>query len=208
MNERNEQWLEKVRRIQALARTGLTYGTGPYDLERYQELDQLSMELMADLGQRPVETLETLLVREPGYQTPKTGVRCMIFDGDRFLMVRDKEDERWAPPGGWCDIGFRPSEIAALEVQQEAGLEVAVTRLLAVYASRFHGHLPRSEHIYKLFFQCEITGGELRPGLETSEVAYFHRNELPPLSADKITPIEIHQCFELKADPALPAYFD
>lgn len=202
MNERNDLWLEKVRRIQALARTG------PYDLERYQEIDQLSMQLMADLGQRPVATLETLLVREPGYQTPKVGVRCMIFDGDHLLMVRDKEDSNWAPPGGWGDIGFSPSEIAAMEVLQEAGLEVAVTRLLAVYDSRRHGHPPRPEHIYKLFFQCEITGGELHPGLETSEVVWFHRDKLPDLSLDKVTEEEIQQCFELKDSPGLPAYFD
>jgi len=37
-------------------------------------------------------------------------------------------------------------------------------------------------HAYKLLFLCAITGGEARTSHETSDVAFFAPDELPPLS--------------------------
>jgi hypothetical protein len=46
-----------------------------------------------------------------------------------------------------------------------------------------HGHTPPHPfYVYKMFFLCEITGGEPRPSLETSEIAFFAEDELPDLS--------------------------
>lgn len=208
MNARNQKWLETTRRIQALARNGLSYGEGLFDLERYEEMDHLSTQLIADLGEESVESLPGLLTRELGYQTPKIGVRGMIFEGETLLMVQEKRDQLWAPPGGWADIGFSPAQITAVEVKEEAGLEVKVDRLLALYDGRLHEHPPRPEHIYKLFFLCQITGGNLQTGLETQAVQYCSIHNLPPLAPDKVTTQQIHQCYEISKDPNRPAFFD
>jgi ADP-ribose pyrophosphatase YjhB (NUDIX family) len=67
------------------------------------------------------------------------------------------------------------------------------------------GHV---DSIYKLFFICELTGGSPCASDETSEVAFFSRHELPPLSLGRSTPAQIDMMFRHAEHPELPAEFD
>ena len=42
------EWLEWAKRIQALSQTGLTYSKDIYDIERYEELRKISVEIMSE----------------------------------------------------------------------------------------------------------------------------------------------------------------
>ena len=55
---------------------------------------------------------------------------------------------------------------------------------------------------------CELTGGQSRPRLETTEVGFFERTALPELSGGRITTAQISAMFEYAAQRHLPTAFD
>jgi heat shock protein HspQ len=60
-----------------------------------------------------------------------------------------------------------------------------------------------------MFFLCEITGGDLRTGPETSEVAFFAEHELPAeLSTRRVLHPQLRRMFEHMRDGDLPTEFD
>lgn len=194
-----QHWFfEKLKRIQALAKAGLNFSENVYDLERFEELHQLSLEMMAHLSDEKPEKLQLFYEGTTNYPTPKVDVRAVVFKEDKLLMVREKTDGLWSLPGGWADIGFSPSEVAVKEVQEESGLEVQSIRLLAVLDRSRHAHPPSVFYIYKLFILCKLTGkGELRPGSEIEDVAYFSPLALPTLSKGRITQEQIQLMVQL-----------
>ena len=111
-------------------------------------------------------------------------------------------------PGGWADVNESPSEAVSREVLEESGYQTRVVKLLALYDRNRHGHPPFPFHVYKLFFQCEIVGGDPKTSLETQDVAFFHRARLPELSLTRVTPSEIKRIFELHRHPELSSEFD
>ena len=147
-------WLELAKRLQAMAQSGLAYCNNPYDKERYEELRDISADIMASHTDMDGELVKNLFCNETGYQTPKVDIRGVVFQENKILMVREKLDGAWALPGGWADIGFTPGEIAAKEIMEEAGLEVKPIRLLAVYDKKCHPHPPSPYHVYKMFILC------------------------------------------------------
>jgi ADP-ribose pyrophosphatase YjhB (NUDIX family) len=204
-------WLLWAREMQALAQTGLTFTRDQYDRDRYQQLQTLAARIMAQHSALDVQDFETLFGRQTGYATPKLGVRGAVFRDDRILLVRETADEhRWSMPGGWADVNESPAEGVAREVREEAGLEVRPYKLAAVWDRARHPHT-RSHpfHVWRLFFLCDITGGELRTGPETSEAAFFAEHELPAdLSTSRVLLPQIERMFEHRRQPELPTDFD
>ena len=103
-----------------------------------------------------------------------------------------------------------PSESVIREVREEAGLDVRVRKLAAVYDRARQGHTPPHPfHVYRLFFICDVVGGAPRAGLETSEVAFFGENEIPQdLSVARVLPHQIRRMFEHARDKDLLTDFD
>jgi hypothetical protein len=67
------------------------------------------------------------------------------------------------------------------------------------FADGFFGHIfvTNSPNICKSdFFWCEIIDGELTPSIETPEVGFFGRDELPPISTARVTEEQIQQFFD------------
>jgi hypothetical protein len=71
-----------------------------------------------------------------------------------------------------------------------------------------HPHPPSPFHIYKMFIQCEIIGGQPMKGVETSAVEFFAENKLPPLSIARNTQTQIEMIFKHLYNPKEPVYFD
>jgi len=189
--------LEYIKRIQALAQSGLAYSDNHYDIERYEELRAISVEMAALMADTPVEKIRGLFDGEEGYQTPKLDVRGVILRDGRMLFVREKIDGFWTLPGGWADIGLGPRENVIKEVREEAGLEVAPLRLLAVIDKKFHPHPPSPWHTWKLFILCSDPGSEPKPGPETLDARFFGPDEIPRLSLTRITPGQVDMMFRL-----------
>ncbi|MNJ36998.1 hypothetical protein D3C77_318030 [compost metagenome] len=202
------KWLEWAKQIQALAQTGLAYTKDVYDAERYELLREISVDILDSYTTVDREIIELSFANERGYATPKVDIRGVVFKDNKVLLVREKHDGGWALPGGWGDIGLSPSEVAVKEIKEEAGYEVRPVRLLAVLDKKFHQHPPEPYHVYKIFIQCEIVGGEAAAGLETNGVAFYEENHLPQLSLQRNTEEQIKTMFGFLRNPDQPTIVD
>ncbi len=201
------KWLEIAHQLQSIAQAGLTYTENKYDVERYEQILQLSKEITADHSDIGMEKLDHIYDLEEGYLTPKVDVRAVVCRDDKLLMVKEDTDGRWALPGGWADVGLTASEVVVKEAREESGLEVRVEKLLAVLDKKCHPHPPELYYVYKIFFHCHEVGGALATGIETSETGFFGRYELPELSTDRNTKSQIELIFSLLDNPR-DTYFD
>ena len=207
--QQDPAWLTWTKRIQAIAQTGLTFTRDHYDHERYEELQEISAEMMAaGSGIADTQKVLDLFRKEEGYATPKIEVRGAVVRGEEILLVREREDGGWTLPGGWADVGESPSAMVIREVKEESGYDVRPSKLAAIFDRNKHPHPPQPVHAYKLFFLCDLVGGEATPSFETPEVAFFRREALPRLSAARITAFQIEHMFEHAAHPELPTTFD
>ncbi|WP_336786474.1 NUDIX hydrolase [Paenibacillus sp. MMO-177] len=195
------KWLEWAKQMQAIAQTGLTYATDVYDIERYEALRQMSIEILAEYTSVSHEQIALAFASDKGYATPKTDIRAVVFRDNKILLVREKMDGGWSMPGGWSDIGYSPKEIAVKETKEEAGYDTAAVRLLAVLDKKFHHHPPSPYHVYKMFILCEIIGGQAEAGVETSDVGFFGIDELPELSIERNTAEQVRLMFEYLQNP-------
>ena len=75
----NYNWLDMAKRLQAVAQAGLEYSENKYDIDRYQQIRQLSTEIMHDFTDLDMDKLVGVFASEKGYQTPKVDVRGVVF---------------------------------------------------------------------------------------------------------------------------------
>jgi ADP-ribose pyrophosphatase YjhB (NUDIX family) len=202
------KWLEWARRLDALARNGLTFAESPYDIERYTEIRRLAAEMIAWGSEVEMGRVLDLLTRGAGYATPKVDVRGVVFREGKILLVREASDGLWTLPGGWADVGDSPAEAVVREIREESGYLTRPTKLLALLDRNRHGHPPHLDHIYKVFIRCEILGGAPTISHETLAVEFFAEAEIPELSLTRIMPAQIARMFEHERHPDLPADFD
>lgn len=202
------KWLEWAKLLQSIAQAGLTYSKDIYDIERFEQIRDISVDILAQYTDIDHQKIQDLFTNESGYATPKVDIRAVVFKDEKILMVRENQDGYWALPGGWGDIGFTPSEVAVKEVKEEAGLDVKATKLIAVLDKKCHPHPPSAYYVYKMFIQCEIVGGQLQQGIETSEVAFFSEDTLPPLSVARNTLSQIQLAFQHLHNPQTPVQLD
>ena len=203
------KWMHWAGRLQSIAQNGLHYAENAYDVERYQSIHQIAAEIMEAGSGTDQKKILTVFSAQTGHATPKVDVRGVAFKEKKILLVKEKADGGWTIPGGWADPNETPSEAVSREVFEESGFRVKPVKLMAVYDRTLHGHEPPHPfRIYKLFFLCEIRGGEPKPSPETLEVAFFGREEIPPLSMGRTTPSQISRFYEHLDQPGLPADFD
>lgn len=195
------KWLDIAQNLQSIAQAGLTYTENKYDVERYEQIMQLSKEIIVDHSGINMEKLDNLFKLETGYLTPKVDVRGVIFRGDKILLVKETLDGKWSLPGGWADVGLTASEVVEKEVREESGLKVKTLKLLAVFDKKCHPHPPEIYYVYKMFFLCQEVSGEMQIGIETSAIDFFGIDDLPELSTNRNTKSQIVQMFQLKANP-------
>src|ERR1700744_5207569 len=127
------QWLEWNKRLQAIAQNGLTFARDVYDIERYTEIRQIAAEMLAAGSGLAPHVVNGILGRDDGYATPKVDVRGVVFREDKLLLVRERSDGKWTLPGGWADVCASPAENVVREIQEEAGFQTEVIKILAVF---------------------------------------------------------------------------
>ncbi|MFC5732570.1 NUDIX hydrolase [Cytobacillus gottheilii] len=204
----SHKWLEWAKKIQSLSQAGLTFSKDVYDIERFEELRKISAEIMEEYTGLEMQKIKDLFTNETGYQTPKLDVRGVVFKDDKILMVREKIDDRWSLPGGFCDIGLSPKENIVKEIKEESGYDVIPTKLLALLDMNKHPHPPQPYHYYKLFIQCEIVGGYATVGVETKGIDFYFEDNLPNLSLNRNTESQIKLLFDFLRNSDKEAIID
>lgn len=202
-------YFEKIKRIQTLAEIGLEHSPNSFDKERYLELRQISLEMMKQMTDVPIEKIVPVIEEKNGYKTPKVDVRAVVFnENGQILLVQEKADNCWAMPGGWSDISYSPAEVAEKECMEEAGLKVKAVKLLAVMDKQKQNMPPAFEYVYKIFLQCKKEGNKLSTGSETDDVGWFHENNLPKLSTPRNTLKILEMMFEFYRGERNEPYFE
>lgn len=205
-----ENWLHWSKKLQAISQIGRTYSQNPYDIERYDEIEQIALAMLSEASGLEPGQLKNLFIPPVGYVTPKVDLRAAVFNADNhILLVKEASDGLWTLPGGWADVSEPPSLGIEREVREESGYKVKTRKLAAVLDRSEHPHEPPFPyHIYKHFFICNLIGGEAQTSHETSAVSFFPRDQIPPLSISRVLPDQIELMFEHHLHPELPTVYD
>lgn len=204
----NEKWLQWASKLQSIAQAGLTFSSGQYDLDRYEQIRTLSVEIMQEYTGISHEKVRDLFAGETGYQTPKVDIRAAVIKDNKILMIREKADGAWALPGGWADVNSSVSESAVRECLEEAGAVVVPKRIIAVQHANKHNNSMFPYSIYKIFVECDLVEANFRENTETLESGFFEPGNLPALSVSRNTGEQIKMCFEAKKHKLFEPVFD
>ena len=204
----NDKWLDFAIRIQSIAQAGLLYGKDQYDKERYGELRKIAAEMISEKTDISVEKVYDLFCNETGYQTPKVDTRAAVFMDDKILLVHENNGT-WSLPGGWCDVDQSIASNTEKEVKEEAGFTVKAEKLIAVQDWRKHNVTNYAYGVVKAFVMCRYESGNFEENIETTEIAFFGKDEIPDhLAVEKCTREQILMCFEAYEKPEMPTLFD
>jgi ADP-ribose pyrophosphatase YjhB (NUDIX family) len=203
-----EKWLEWASKLQSIAQAGLTYSENQYDIDRYQQIRTLSVEILHEYTEISHEKIRDIFASETGYQTPKVDIRASVFKDNKILLVREKIDGAWSLPGGWADVNSSVGESAVRECIEEAGAHVKPRRIIAIHQADKHYDFPYPYTIYKIFVECELIENNFTDNTETLEAGFFPFDTLPPLSVERNTPEQIQMCFNAKKLKIFETIFD
>lgn len=204
----NDKLLEWAIKIQSIAQSGLAYCKDVYDKERYEELRNIAAEIISQKTDISVEKAKGLFCSETGYQTPKIDTRAAVFQNGKILMVHENNG-MWSLPGGWCDVDQSVASNIIKEVKEETGLSVSVKKLIAVQDWRKHNVCNYIYGVIKVFMMCNLIGGTFAENIETTEIQYFNRDELPNnIATEKTTKEQILMCFDAYENKYWNTQFD
>ena len=184
-----------IQRLLSITETGLAFSRDEFDRERYLELRQLLGHLLADWSDLDGKELTELLRPTDFYATPLIDVRAVLVRDGKVCLVKGKNENTWALPGGFCEVGLSPKENIVKEVQEETGFNVSVSRLLAIFdTNKFQF---QSKQYAKLVFECQIEDGDFQPNTEIEELDFFDIQSLPELSSKRTTKEQLEILWEI-----------
>jgi 8-oxo-dGTP pyrophosphatase MutT (NUDIX family) len=113
-----------------------------------------------------------------------TGTRVLARDdAGRLLLIRRRDDGRWALPAGAMDLGESISACAARELREETGLIADSLTLVAMHTGPEFTRRNVFGDTYQFFavvFRVDAWHGELiRSTDETVDAAFFPDDALP-----------------------------
>ncbi len=112
----------------------------------------------------------------------------VVNDQGEVLLHRRSDNSLWALPGGVMDIGESIAEAIMREVREETGLSVRPECIVGVYTDPHHVFAYEDGEVrqeFSICFACAITGGQLKPSGESTEIGFF--------PANRITELEMHE---------------
>lgn len=205
-----DKWLSFAKRLQSIASTGRHFAQEDYDNERYEEIEQIANQMMAEIGSVPINRIQNLVHdHTTGYATPKIDVRGAVIENDQILLVKERCDGLWTLPGGYADVGISAGDNVVKEIWEEASIRVDAKLLYSVRHKARHDYDPDVRDFYKFFFLCESIGTPLpEPGPETTDVGFFSLSNLPHLSTGRVIRSDIEAAFKSKQAAAGLSDFD
>jgi 8-oxo-dGTP diphosphatase len=108
-----------------------------------------------------------------GKREPVAVSQAVILSERRVLLAIRSDLRGWELPGGHVQAGESSQAALIREVHEETGFDIAVERHVGDYVRT--GFRPYTASVYT----CRITGGELRPSVETPVVRWFDIDGLP-----------------------------
>jgi ADP-ribose pyrophosphatase YjhB (NUDIX family) len=208
INYMENKWIYWAQKLQSIAQAGLAYSKDKYDIERFQQIRDLSVEILEEYTELGEEKIKALFCNESGYQTPKVDIRAAIFKDSKILLVKESIDGCWSLPGGWADVDLSVKENIIKEAKEEAGVNVLPKRIIAILDRNKHNSPVSVYGIYKIFVLCELIDGAFEENIETEASGFFSLSNLPPLSIDRITEKQIEMCLQAQLEDNFQPIFD
>jgi ADP-ribose pyrophosphatase YjhB (NUDIX family) len=116
-------------------------------------------------------------VGAPAPRELSPGAGGAVFDEqNRILLVRRKDNGRWALPGGAIRLSESVAQAVTREIAEETGLRVDVAGLVGVYSDPRHVVAYSNGDVRREFFllcRCVLRGGALRVDDESRDVRFF-----------------------------------
>ena len=170
-----------ILKIQSIAKIGLVFSKDPYAITNYQQINDLTLEMMEKLLE--IEFHKPNYFSRDIYPTPSVSVRALILNKnkDQILMVREANSGTYSFPGGWADLYDSPGQTAINESSQEAGADIEIVRLVGVLnRTPFKSgvHVPE----YLIVFEAKLKGDLHEHEYETDDVRWFSIDNLPTMS--------------------------
>ena len=123
-----------------------------------------------------------------------------------IVLVRRKDNDLWALPGGGMEPGESIEDTAVREVLEETGLVVEVTGLIGVYTNPHHVMEYSDGEVRQQFSLCyatELKGGELRIDDESTDIAWVSIEEIESLMMHPSMRLRIDHFRERRREPYL-----
>ena len=170
-----------ILKIQSIAKIGLVFSKDPYALTNYQQINDLTIEMLEKLME--IEFHRPNYFSRDIYPTPSVSVRAVILNDkrDKALFVREANSGTYSFPGGWADLYDSAGQTAINESSQEAGADIELVRLVGVLnRTPFKANVSSPE--YLVVFEAKLKGELHEHEYETDDVAWFSLEAIPPLS--------------------------
>lgn len=132
---------------------------------------------------------------------------AVVTDAEgRIALVRRKDNDLWALPGGGMDLGESIEQTAVREVKEETGLDVEVTGLIGVYTNPNHVIAYDDGEVRQQFSLCYATkllGGDLVFDEESTDISWVLVDDLDALSMHPSMRLRIQHYLESRPQPYL-----
>ena len=177
----SKELYDYILKIQSIAKIGLVFSKDPYALTNYQQINDLTMEMLEKLME--IEFHRPNYFSRDIYPTPSVSVRAVIVNEDKskILFVREANSGTYSFPGGWADLYDSAGQTAINESSQEAGADIELVRLVGVLnRTPFKANVNSPE--YLVVFEAKLKGRLHEHEYETDDVQWFPIDQIPPLS--------------------------
>jgi ADP-ribose pyrophosphatase YjhB (NUDIX family) len=109
------------------------------------------------------------------YDNPKVVVGAVAIWQDRILLCRRAIEPRtgyWTLPAGYLELNESTEDGAMREAREEAGAELRLNSILAVY------NIPRISQV-QIIYRAELLSDDIAAGEESQEVGLFAEADIP-----------------------------
>lgn len=125
---------------------------------------------------------------------------------DRMVLVRRRDNDLWALPGGAMELGESIVDAAVREVKEETGLDVEITGLVGVYTNPHHVMAYTDGEVrqqFSLCFSTRLLGGVLQTDSESTDIAWASLEALASLDMHPSMRLRIQHYLEHRVTPFL-----